>query len=108
MEGRARALLRPAERRDPSIIEASRRRRIARGSGTDPKDVSGLIKSFSQVRDMMKAMSGMSMMDRMRSAGQFAKMAAGGIMPKFKTGGTVKKRRESRRDKRKRRKKHRR
>jgi len=99
----------PRERRHPEIIEASRRRRIARGSGTDPKDVSGLVKSFSQVRDMMKVMSGMSMVDRMRSASQFAKMAAGGIMPKLKVGSTVKKkRRESRKDKRKRRKKHRR
>jgi signal recognition particle subunit SRP54 len=97
----------PGERKNPDIIEASRRRRIARGSGTDPKDVSGLIKSFSQVRDMMRAMSGMSMMDRMRSATQFAKMAAGGFMPRIKLGGTVKKRRETRADKRKRRKKNR-
>lgn len=96
------------ERRSPDTVEASRRRRIARGSGTDPKDVSGLIKSFGQVRDMMKAMSSMSMMDRMRSVGQYAKMAAGGIMPRIKGKGTVKKRRESRSDKRRRRKKHRR
>ncbi len=95
----------PRERRNPDIIEASRRRRIARGSGTEPQDVSGLIKSFAQVRDMMKVMSGMSMMDRMKSATQFARMAAGGIMPRLKLGGTVKKRRETRRDKRKRRKK---
>jgi signal recognition particle subunit SRP54 len=98
----------PRERRSPDIIEASRRRRIARGSGTDPKEVSGLIKSFGQARDMMKAMSSMSMMDRMRSVTQFTKMAAGGMMPRFKGGSTVKKRRETRHDKRKRRKKHRR
>ena len=98
----------PKERRAPDTIEASRRRRIAQGSGTDPKDVSGLIKSFGQVRDMMKVMSGMSMVDRMRSVGQFAKMAAGGVMPRIKTGSTVKRRRETRKDKRKRRKKHRR
>jgi signal recognition particle subunit SRP54 len=98
----------PKERRRPDIVEASRRRRIARGSGTETKDVSALIKSFSQVRDMMKAMSGMSMMDRMKSVGQFTKMAAGGMMPKFKTGKTIKKRKETRKDKRKRRKKHRR
>ena len=97
----------PAEKRNPEIIEASRRRRIAKGSGTDPKDVSGLIKSFAPMRDMMRAMSGMSMMDRMRSATQFAKMAAGGIMPRIKLGGTSKKRRETRADKKKRRKKNR-
>jgi signal recognition particle subunit SRP54 len=96
------------ERRDPSVIEASRRRRIAAGSGTDAKDVSSLIKSFFQVRDMMKVMSSMSMLDRMRSVGQMAKMAAGGIMPRIKAGSTFKKRRETQKDKRKRRKKHRR
>ncbi|MBI4579412.1 MAG: signal recognition particle protein, partial [Planctomycetes bacterium] len=98
----------PRERQNPDIVEASRRRRIARGSGTDVKDVSGLIKSFGQVRDMMKVMSRMSLMDRMRSMSQFAKLAAGGIMPRFKAGSTVKKRHETQRDKRKRRKKHRR
>jgi signal recognition particle subunit SRP54 len=94
----------PTERRDPSLIEASRRRRIAKGSGTETKDVSGLIKSFSQARDMMKAMSKMGMGDRMRSVGQYAKMAAGGMMPKVKTGSTVKKRKLSNKEKRKRRK----
>ena len=98
----------PKERRRPELIEASRRRRIAHGSGTDPKDVSGLIKSFSQVRDMMKVMSGMSIMDRMKSATRFMHMAASGIMPKLKGGSTVKRRPESRKEKRKRRKKHRR
>ncbi|HQE29801.1 MAG TPA: signal recognition particle protein, partial [Phycisphaerae bacterium] len=94
----------PKERAHPEIIEASRRRRIARGSGTDVKDVSGLIKSFTQVRDMMKVMSKMSLMDRMKSMGQFAKLAAGGIMPRFKGGSTVKKRQISSKEKRKNRK----
>jgi len=98
----------PKERRRPELIEASRRRRIAKGSGTDPKDISGLIKSFEQVRDMMKAMSSMTMMDRLRSVTQLAGMAAKGIMPKFKLGSTVKKRQESQKDKRRRRNKHRR
>jgi len=98
----------PQERQRPDLIEASRRRRIARGSGTDVKDVSGLIKNFMQVRQMMKSMSGMSVTDRMKSASQFAQMASTGAMPRFKKGSTVKKRRETRSDKRKRRKKHRR
>ena len=34
----------PEEREDPTMIEASRRRRIARGSGTQPQDVSGMVK----------------------------------------------------------------
>jgi signal recognition particle subunit SRP54 len=48
----------PQERARPEIIDASRRRRIARGSGTDPQDVAGLVKSFDQVRDMIKQMQG--------------------------------------------------
>jgi len=47
----------PAERTRPEIIDASRRRRIARGSGTSPHDVSGLIKQFRQMRAMMKELA---------------------------------------------------
>ena len=46
------------ERRDPDLIDTSRRRRIAAGSGTQPHDVSGLVKTFKRSRDMIKAMSG--------------------------------------------------
>ncbi|RKY22945.1 MAG: signal recognition particle protein [Planctomycetota bacterium] len=48
----------PRERREPDIIDSSRRRRIAAGSGTQPNDVSGLVKTFRRSRDMMKALSG--------------------------------------------------
>jgi signal recognition particle subunit SRP54 len=47
-----------SERRDPDIIDSSRRRRIAAGSGVQPHDVSGLVKTFMRSRDMLKAMSG--------------------------------------------------
>jgi len=46
------------ERRDPDVIDSSRRRRIAAGAGAKPEDVSGLIKTFTRTRDMMKAVSG--------------------------------------------------
>jgi len=46
------------ERRDPDLIDPSRRRRIAAGSGTQPNDVSTLVKTFKRSRDMMKAVSG--------------------------------------------------
>jgi signal recognition particle subunit SRP54 len=46
------------ERRNPDVIDPSRRRRIASGSGTQPHDVSSLVKTFMRSRDMMKAMSG--------------------------------------------------
>ncbi len=45
----------PAERRKPDLIDQSRRRRIARGSGVQAEDVSGLVKQFRQMRDMMQA-----------------------------------------------------
>ncbi|QDV90189.1 Signal recognition particle protein [Phycisphaerae bacterium RAS2] len=75
----------PKERTNPKLIDSSRRRRIARGSGTDTEDVSGLCKQFLQMRDMMKHMAGMSMMDRMKFGSQFAQMSmAGGKMPSLK------------------------
>jgi signal recognition particle subunit SRP54 len=46
------------ERRDPDVINSSRRRRIAAGAGAQPHDVSGLVKTFMRSRDMLKAMSG--------------------------------------------------
>jgi signal recognition particle subunit SRP54 len=46
------------ERQDPDVIDSSRRRRIAAGSGTQPHDVSSLAKTFMRSRDMLKAMSG--------------------------------------------------
>jgi len=50
-----------AERRQPDIIDSSRRRRIAAGSGVQPNDVSGLVKTFRRSRDMIKAISGGSL-----------------------------------------------
>ncbi len=46
------------ERRDPDLIDASRRRRVAAGSGSQPHDVSSLVKTFKRSRDMLKALSG--------------------------------------------------
>ncbi len=47
-----------AERRDPKTINGSRKRRIARGSGTRPQDVNVLLKQFSETQKMMKAFAG--------------------------------------------------
>ena len=44
------------ERRKPGIIDGSRRRRIAKGSGTKPNDVNNLLNQFSQMKKMMKRM----------------------------------------------------
>ena len=46
----------PAERAKPEVIEPSRRRRIAAGSGTEPQDVNALLKQFRQMKKMMKQM----------------------------------------------------
>jgi len=44
----------PAERQDPTILNASRRRRIARGSGTSLPDVNRLMKQFAEMQRLMK------------------------------------------------------
>jgi signal recognition particle subunit SRP54 len=46
------------ERREPDIIDSSRRRRVAAGSGVQPNEVSSLVKTFKRSRDMLKAFSG--------------------------------------------------
>jgi signal recognition particle subunit SRP54 len=47
-----------AERTEPDLIDASRRARIARGSGVDPNEVTALVKQFIEMRRMMKQMGG--------------------------------------------------
>ena len=46
------------ERMDPSVIGGSRRRRIAKGSGTTVEDVNRLLKQFDQMKKLMKQFSG--------------------------------------------------
>jgi signal recognition particle subunit SRP54 len=48
----------PQERREPDVIDGSRRRRIAAGAGVEVQDVAGLVKTFRRSRDMLKALSG--------------------------------------------------
>ena len=52
----------PRERRNPGILNASRRKRIAAGSGTTVQDVNALIRQFEQAKDMMKKMMGNKLM----------------------------------------------
>jgi signal recognition particle subunit SRP54 len=47
----------PAERADPAILNGSRRRRIARGSGTSVQAVNQLVKQFAQVQKVMRQLS---------------------------------------------------
>jgi signal recognition particle subunit SRP54 len=48
----------PGERRNPRMINGSRKRRIATGSGTRPQDVNAVLKQFSEAQKMMKAIAG--------------------------------------------------
>ena len=56
----------PQERRDPSVLNASRRKRIAAGSGTTVQDVNQLIRQFEQAQQMMKQMMNMKGKGRLR------------------------------------------
>ena len=53
------ASMTPHERREPSVINGSRRARIARGSGTSVSDVNRLLKQYAQLRKMMKGLKSM-------------------------------------------------
>jgi signal recognition particle subunit SRP54 len=58
---RVQAIIRsmtPQERRDPNVLNGSRRRRIAQGSGTRLQDVNQVVKQFTELQKMMKQMSG--------------------------------------------------
>jgi signal recognition particle subunit SRP54 len=55
------------ERAEPQILNASRRRRIANGSGTQVQDVNKLLKQFEQMNKMMKQMKKMGMGGMMKS-----------------------------------------
>lgn len=64
----------PDEREDPSILNSSRKRRVARGSGTRVEDVNRLLKQFDMMQQMVKQMSSPKMMKR-------AKKGKGGMFP---------------------------
>lgn len=55
----------PYERANPDVIDQSRRKRIAKGSGKDISDINAFIKQFDQMKDMMKAMNKMPMGGKM-------------------------------------------
>jgi signal recognition particle subunit SRP54 len=55
----------PAERTDPDLIDMSRKKRIARGSGKDITEVNNFMKQFEQMRGMMKNMNKMNMFGKM-------------------------------------------
>jgi len=75
------------ERRNPKIIDPSRRNRIARGAGVQVAEVNGLLKSYETMAPMMKAMAGKSMMGRMQALQDIQRSGMfnpGAKMPKVK------------------------
>jgi signal recognition particle subunit SRP54 len=83
----------PEERRDPKIIDPSRRNRIARGCGVQPTQVSDLIKQFEMIGPMMQLATGGSVGDKMKMLQQMKDMMAnnpfnplGGMKLKGSTG----------------------
>ena len=71
----------PAEREDPSLLNNSRKKRIAAGSGTQVVDINRLLKQFSLMQQMTRQFSGKQLkrMGRMGKMGRFGGM--GGGMP---------------------------
>lgn len=67
------------ERRFPAVIKASRKKRIAAGSGMQVQDVNRLLKQFTQMQGMMKKMGGGGMKKMMRAMG--GKMPPGMMPP---------------------------
>lgn len=59
------------ERREPEVINAGRRKRIARGSGTTVQDVNRLIKQFQDMKKMMKQFQSMSKGKKKKGMGRF-------------------------------------
>lgn len=72
----------PKERRNPDLIKASRKRRIAAGAGVSVQEVNKLLKQFEQTREMMKRMQNGGLAKMMRALGNFG--GFGGGFPSFK------------------------
>jgi signal recognition particle subunit SRP54 len=82
MIGRQRAIISsmtPKERRNPDLLKASRKKRIAAGAGVNVEAVNRLLKQHRQMADMMKAMGGAGKRGPMAQLGQM--FGLGGGMP---------------------------
>jgi signal recognition particle subunit SRP54 len=77
------------EKRNPDIIDNSRRRRIARGSGVEPHEIKQFLNQFEQVRTLMRQMAKMSVWERIKMVtglGKAGAFAPGAQMIKTKVG----------------------
>ncbi|MFK8042778.1 signal recognition particle protein [Congregibacter sp.] len=71
----------PRERRNPELIQGTRKRRITRGSGTQVQDLNRLLKQHKQMAKMMKKMKGGGMEKMMRGMGGMMPPGGGGFPP---------------------------
>jgi signal recognition particle subunit SRP54 len=77
----------PQERRNPKIIDPSRRNRIARGAGVQAQDVNQLLKQFDAMAPVMRAMAGKGMGQRLQAVQELQRSGLfnpGAKMPKLK------------------------
>ena len=98
------------ERADPDIIDLSRRRRIAEGSGTEPHEVKQFLFQFDQARTLMRQMANMSIFDRLKMVtgmGKAGMFNPGMALPKSKIGTGHRKTPKERAEERKKKKKKR-
>ena len=72
----------PIERANPTMIDGSRRSRIAAGSGMQPGDVSALVKQFQDVKKMMQKMGNIPGLGRKMKKGKGKAKAGGRVTPK--------------------------
>ena len=70
-----------AERDNPGILNSSRKKRIAAGSGTSVVDVNRLLKQFEAMQQMMKQFSGKNMKKLQKKMGRMGGMGGGGGFP---------------------------
>ncbi|WNO10118.1 signal recognition particle protein [Teredinibacter sp. KSP-S5-2] len=77
----------PAERRNPDILNGSRKRRITIGSGTNIQDLNRLLKQHKQMAKMMKKMKGGGLQKMMRGMGGMFPGGGPGGMPPMGGGG---------------------
>ena len=69
----------PQERRNPDILKASRKRRIAAGAGAKVEEINRLLKQHRQMADMMKAMGGAKRGPMGKMAEMFGLGGGGGL-----------------------------
>jgi signal recognition particle subunit SRP54 len=78
----------PAERRNPKLIDPSRRQRIARGAGVQPQEVNQLIKMYEKMAPVIQSLAGKGIAGRMQAIRQ---MQQSGMLDPGAAGPRVKK-----------------